>query len=133
MHLKGQWLINMLKLIDANMILRYILGDNLKMQIDSTSIIKAGAFTLPEVIAEVVYVLKGLYKTERIEISECLNCLLDEVDVEHKHVMCTALNIYAETSFDFVDCILIARHRLLGEEVATFDKKLNKALNKEFH
>ena len=29
---------------------------------------------------------------------------------------------------DFVDCILIARHRVLGDEAASFDKKLNKML-----
>lgn len=33
-------------------------------------IIEDGAFTLPEVIAEVVYVLKGVYKIERDEIGK---------------------------------------------------------------
>ena len=33
---------------------------------------------------------------------------------------------YAATSLDFVDCILIAYHRVAGAEVINFDKKSNK-------
>jgi len=42
--------------------------------------------------------------------------------------MCEALTIFADTSLDFVDCILIARHRVLGDTIESFDKKLNKML-----
>ena len=47
-------------------------------------IIEDGAYTLPEVLAEVVYVLKGVYHVER--------------------------------------------SRIVGEVIATFDKKINKIL-----
>lgn len=83
---------------------------------------------MPEVLAEVVYVLKGVYKVGRREIAETLIDFLDEIDVESQEAMCESLSIFSETSFDFVDCILIARHRILGDEVASFDKKLNKML-----
>ena len=49
-------------LIDANVILRYLLNDVEEMAKKSAEIINAGAFTLPEVIAEVVYVLKSVYR-----------------------------------------------------------------------
>lgn len=55
----------MRKLIDANVILRYLLGDHPQMSEEARQIINEGAYTLPEVIAEVVYVLKGVYKIER--------------------------------------------------------------------
>lgn len=42
--------------------------------------------------------------------------------------MCEALALFSEISLDFVDCILIARHRVLGDTIMSFDKKLNKML-----
>ena len=44
-------------LVDTNVILRYILNDNEDMAMEAANIIKNGAITLPEVLAEVVYVL----------------------------------------------------------------------------
>lgn len=32
--------------------------------------------------------------------------------------------MFSKSSLDFVDCILIARHQILGDEVVSFDKKL---------
>lgn len=118
----------MRKLIDANVILRYLLGDHPQMSEDARTVIEEGAFTLPEVIAEVVYVLKGVYKIDKEEISKTLKDFFDEVTIENQETICEALSIFSENSLDFVDCILIARHRMLGEEIVSFDKKLNKML-----
>lgn len=114
----------MQKLIDANVILRYLLRDNDEMSQRAKTIIEAGAFTLPEIIAEVVYVLKGVYSVPRDEIADTLIQFLGLVGMENKEVVVTALFLYGKQNLDFVDCILLARHRLLGETVATFDKKL---------
>lgn len=55
-----QWQRNML-LIDANVILRGILNDHPEMAQKAKEVMQAGAYTKPEVVAEVVYVLqKGL-------------------------------------------------------------------------
>lgn len=119
----------MKKLIDANVILRYLLGDHPQMSQETKKIIESGAFTLPEVLAEVVYVLKGVYKVDRVELATTLADFLDEVSVESPETLCEALSLFSKTSLDFVDCILIARHRILGDEVMSFDKKLNKMLH----
>ncbi len=116
------------KLIDANVILRYLLGDHPQMSEQAKNVIANGAFTLPEILAEVVYVLKGVYHVERIEIAKTLIEFLDEIRMDNQKVMCEALTLFSETSLDFVDCILIARHRVLDDEVVSFDKKLNKML-----
>lgn len=118
----------MKKLIDANVILRYLLGDHPKMSEEAKQVIQDGAFTLPEVFAEVVYVLKGVYKVERSEIAATLMEFLDEIAIDNQEAMCEALSLFADTALDFVDCILIARHRILGDNVMSFDKKLNKML-----
>lgn len=119
----------MKKLIDANVILRYLLGDHPQLSQDARKAVEAGAYTLAEVIAEVVYVLNGVYKVERKEISNTLIDFIDEVAIENQEIMVEALMEYAATSLDFVDCILIAYHRVAGAEVISFDKKLNKKLD----
>ncbi|WP_302417265.1 PIN domain-containing protein [Blautia marasmi] len=85
------------------------------MSEEARRIIEDGAFTLPEIIAEVVYVLKVVYKIERDAIGRTLIEFLDEVTVENQEAVCEALSLFSETSLDFVDCILIARHRVLGD------------------
>ena len=87
-------------------------------------------YTLPEVVAEVVYVLKGVYKVGRDEISNTLIDFMDEVAIDNQEVIILALSLYSETTLDFVDCILIACHRIIGVEVISFDKKLNRNLER---
>ena len=116
------------KLIDANIILRYLLNDHEILSEKANEIIMQGAYTLPEVIAEVVYVLKGVYKVERKELAETLQDFMHEIEINYKDVMFVALEIYAETFLDFVDCILIAHHKIFHVEVISFDKKLNRQL-----
>lgn len=49
-------------IIDANVILRYLLNDHPAMSEAAKETIVAGAQTTAEVLAEVVYVLKGVYR-----------------------------------------------------------------------
>jgi predicted nucleic-acid-binding protein len=118
----------MKKLIDANVILRYLLKDHPQMSEEARQVIEEGAFTLPEVLAEVVYVLSGVYRIERTEIGRTLTDFLDEISIDNQESVQEALSLFSETSLDFVDCIIIARHRILGEDVMSFDKKLNRML-----
>lgn len=116
-------------LIDANVILRFLMGDNPEMLSVAKDTIESGvAFTIPSVLAEVVYVLNGYYEIERPVIRDTLKHLLDRVRVEHAEVIKSALDYYADRNVDFVDAILISRSRILGEQVLTFDKKLNKLI-----
>jgi len=115
----------MKSLIDANVILRYLLNDIPEQAHIAKQTIIEGAYSLPEVIAEVVYVLKGVYKVDRAEIAEALNSILQEITVENSEMVIEALQIFADKNLDFVDCILIAHHRLGKEKVVSFDKRLN--------
>ncbi|MBR0312366.1 MAG: PIN domain-containing protein [Oscillospiraceae bacterium] len=121
----------MAKLVDANVILRHLLRDVEEQSAQARIIIAGGAFTTTEVLAEVVYVLQGVYKVPRGRIAEALTALLGEVLTDHADVMEKALAIYAARSLDFVDCVLIARALILGDDVFTFDKKLNAALQEQ--
>ena len=121
----------MAKLVDANVILRHLLRDVEEQSAQARIIIAGGAFTTTEVLAEVVYVLQGVYKVPRGRIAEALTALLGEVLTDHADVMEKALAIYASGSLDFVDCVLIARAMILGDDVFTIDKKLNAALQEQ--
>ena len=103
-----------MQLIDANVILRYLLNDSETMSMQAKRAVESGAYTTFEVMAEVVYVLKGVYHAGRSEIREWLTLFLDDIILENKPVMLYALRTYGETTLDFVDCILIAYNRVLG-------------------
>ena len=86
-------------------------------------------YLLHEVISEMVYVLKKVYDTERKEISERICNLLKYTETTDKGVILLALETYAETKLDFVDCILYAYNKIKKIEIATFDKKLKNRTN----
>ncbi|HAL18813.1 MAG TPA: PIN domain nuclease [Spirochaetaceae bacterium] len=118
----------MKSIIDANVILRYILDDNAEMAEEAARVIQYGAKTLPEVIAEVVYVLAKVYQATRTDIAAYVRDVLDEVELERSDIMLLAIKIFSETRLDFVDCVLIAYHQIDGVAVFSFDKKLTRLL-----
>ena len=118
-------------LVDTNVILRCLLRDNKEHAAQADEVIKNGACTLPEVLAEVEHVLRAVYDVDRKEIAEQLFKMLKLIEVEHPAVMNRALEIFNDTRLDFVDCILAAHHGVNKLEVFTFDKKLNNQLKRE--
>ena len=118
-----------MQLIDTNVILRFILNDNSEMAQRASEVIASGAYTKPEIIAEVVYVLKSVYSMPKEKIKSVIHGLSDIIQIENSDSVVYAIDLFSHTSFDFVDCLLAAYHSLNGEKVFTFDKKLNKYLN----
>lgn len=112
-------------LFDANVILRYLLNDHAEMAERAERYLNAGeASVTTEVIAEVVYVLRGVYSLERDRIAGAVKAFLTLVDCRDREVLDLALDTYGERGLDFVDCVLYAYHKVRGAEIATFDKKL---------
>ena len=124
-----QWQKNM-KLIDANVLIRCILNDLPEMTEKAVEVINAGAYTKPEILAEVVYVLQKVYSVQRPQIRDILKNILEIVHCPEKECIICAIDIYASVSLDFIDCLLIAYHRINHENIFSFDKKLNKQLSK---
>ena len=118
-------------LFDANMILRYLLDDNAEMAETAERYLDVGNVSVTiEVIAEVIYVLKGVYSLERGRIVDTVKEFLSLVSCREQEVLNTALDTYKEHNLDFVDCVLFAYHSVRGFEIATFDHKLLKLINK---
>lgn len=116
-------------LFDTNMILRYLLDDQKEMADQAEQYLSGGDVAVTaEVVAEVVYVLKGVYSMERGRIADTIKRFLELVNCRQKDVLNIALDAYAEHSLDFVDCVLYGYHAARGMEIATFDKKLRRLL-----
>ena len=117
-----------MRLLDTNAILRYLLNDNERQAEAVAESVRAGAFTTTEVIAEAVYVLSGVYKMTREEVSWVIHCVLLDVKVDNLKALRYALGLFNQTNLDFVDCLFVAYHKVLGVEILSFDKKLNSNL-----
>ena len=115
-------------ILDANVILRYLLKDLPDKAEEARAAVLAGASTTAEVLAEVVYVLAGVYKADRTMIADALGAFIQEVDVPHKAAIQYAFRLYKNRKLDFVDCVLAGYHHLDGLDVMTLDGKLQKAL-----
>ena len=85
-----------------------------------------------EIIAEIVYVLEKVYKVDRNDILSSLNGLTkyENICINEQEVVCSALKYYASLNLDFVDCLLLSYHSIKKFQVATFDDKLRKHLER---
>jgi len=119
------------KIVDANVVLRYLLADVPTLFTRSEQILEKEVVYLPfEVLAEVVYVLDKVYAVSRAEISASLADLLryPNVSTYDAKVALRALETYSASSLDIVDSLLCGYGSVQGAEVLSFDKQLNKRL-----
>lgn len=122
-------------IIDANIILRYLLADNSeffeksKVLFDKALNNELEILIKEIVITEVVYVLEKFYKVERKQIAEILTSLilLRGIKIENRNYILKAFKIYKNKKLDFVDCVLCSMSK--DYKIETFDKKLNNCIN----
>ncbi len=68
-----------MEIVDANIVLRYLLGDNPEMQNNACQVIDNQiVLLLDEVMAEIVYVLEKVYQVNRQDISNTLIRLINQ-------------------------------------------------------
>ena len=105
------------------------MNDNADMASQAERYLEEGNVSVTiEVLAEVVYVLKGVYGLKRNAVSDILQNFLELVFCDDADVVKMAAEIYSAQNLDFVDCVLYAYHVVRGAEIVTFDKKLIKLL-----
>ena len=129
------WL-KIMKLIDTNVILRYILNDHEELSEKARLIIDGeDVMIVGQVVAEVIYVLKNVYNATREEIAAALLdfCEIDNVSLENEEILICAIEEYGSNNLDFVDLLLYSYQKHLGVEVVTFDKKLSAKLRKNIY
>lgn len=126
----------MIELLDTNIILRYLVGDNAEQQNQSKEIFreaeqgKRKIYVKVLVIAEVCFVLESFYKKTKDEIANALEVFLSQkwLKVEDRPSLLTMWNWYRQ-NLHFVDSYLLALAKIDKFKLLTFDKELLKKSN----
>ena len=119
----------MKRISDTNILIRYLMHDDEHYYDKSKDYISKNTFVPLLVLSEMVYVLKGIYKINRVELVNALIELGKEITYENNDIALKTLENFKDYNLDFVDCYLLARNKMLNEDVISFDKGLNKVLN----
>ena len=120
-----------MKIIDANIMLRYIMNDHAELSPKSKELIEQNIVEVPvEVLCEVVYVLTEYYKVDRqnvgIELKRFFE--LTQCTLTHRDAILRGLEYFIKHNLDFVDCVLAGYADVDKDEIFTFDDKLKKLL-----
>lgn len=117
--------------MDANAVLRFLLQDiEEQFQYISTIVRRKKCYVTLEVLAEVCYVLEGLYQVSRDDIVNIFRKLNNDVVILNADVLFRSLEIFNEApKLDFVDCLLYGYKKEKGLDIITLDRKLLKRLD----
>jgi len=116
-------------LIDTNVIMRFLMGDDQAKAARVTALMRRVEFgketvEITEVVVmEAVWTLTEFYKIPRKQVSERLTEFFEipGVRVPSRGICLRALRDYAETTADFVDCLIAARSRTRSIPIYSFD------------
>lgn len=122
------------KLIDTNLIIRYLVQDHEKHAKLAGRLFEACdrgdlvIVLLPAVLAECVFVLESFYKRPRADIASALAALISSpgVEIHEMEIQLNALGRYKRTRIHFVDCIIAATASAEKIPIATFDRDFRK-------
>jgi predicted nucleic-acid-binding protein len=120
------------KLVDANVILRYLLRDDeslFQKALEVLEKVRTGeekVVVLESVLTECVYVLLKIYRVNRSTIAEKLGGLLYYKGVVNldKQDLIDSINLFGQTHLSFVDCLLCAKSKNNAMPIVTFDAEL---------
>lgn len=117
-------------MLDANAVLRFLLQDIEEQFQEVRAVVKRDrCYVTLEVMAEVCYVLEGLYQVSREDIVNNFRKLNFDVSILNVDVFLRALEIFDKPpKLDFVDCLLYGYKMERGIDIVTFDKQLMKQL-----
>ena len=121
-------------LADTNIFLRYFLRDNISQAKQSAQYLKEakkgniGIIILPQIIFEVEFAMRKIYKVQRDTIAAKLLSVVryPYLKVENREMLVKILHIYRETNLHIVDCFLVYEASMRNVEIFTFDKQLKK-------
>lgn len=124
----------MIYLLDANIIIRFLVGDDekfLSKSIEYFKDIEASRLQveiLEGVLMEAFFVLTKFYKLPKNEVIIDLKTILalDGVINSNKPILFETLSIMEKKNIDFVDALICAKNRLQGYGKLSFDSDVKK-------
>ena len=124
----------MVYLLDANVIIRFLVGDHQEHLAKSTAIFKEiekakiQVEILDGVLMEVFFVLTKFYKLPKKDVIDDLKAILtlNGVINTNKTILYEALTIVENKNVDFVDALICAKSKLQGFKKLSFDSDVKK-------
>jgi len=126
--------VNKRRLVDTNLIVRYLVQDHEKHAEAAGRLFEACdrgdvvIVVLPSVLAECVFVLESFYEHPRGDIASALGRLISSpcVEIDGAAIHLDALDRYRKTKVHFVDCLIAATAATENMPVASFDQDFRK-------
>lgn len=121
-------------LADTNIFVRLYTQDNSEqLKISEETLInckkrKLKIVVLSEVIPEIEYVLRKVYKVDRKTISDHLLGLVKTtyINIEKRDIWKSAIKVYSKNNIDIIDAILFVESQNRRNEILSFDKDFKK-------
>jgi len=119
------------RVVDTNIILRFLMRDNLRQFGQSERLIqriaarRENVFLPLHCVCETVFTLQSYYQVPRNEIAEKLSILFSHIGfhIPMKSGVLNALEIYKETAVSFADALTVAQMQCGGmSEIYSFDR-----------
>lgn len=122
--------------VDTNVFLRFFLKDSPTQYQKSKELFEKVASgnveleTLPEVLFEIDYVLKGVYKLTKHEICNILTTIIKSPDIliVYNDILLDSVERYKKSNLDLVDIYIFYYAKNHSAEVFSFDKDFSKLL-----
>jgi len=121
-------------IVDANVIIRFLLNDHPKLSPQAISIFSQAQKKLIKVyldeviLAEVIWTLSSFYKIKKANLTENIEKFLsqDWVVSKKKDLMLNALYLYKSSNLDYIDCWAYVVSQDFKFKLETFDMNLKR-------
>lgn len=116
------------KFIDANIILRYLVGDLEAEQIEKFFQKQKEFYVADIILAEVIWILLSFYKWKKDKFIPKIKTFLTPSFIKaDKRLIENALTIYAENNIDYIDAYLVAlMKKNKSKDLYSFDRDFDK-------
>ncbi len=121
-------------LADTNIFIRIFIQDNPKQTLEAQKYLdqaKKGKIKLKiisEIIPEIEYVLRKVYKVSKDKIVDNLLLIMEAsyLDIENRSEWTKSLNLYLKNNIDLIDSFLYISKLKYDMKILTFDKDFKK-------
>lgn len=123
-------------LADTNIFVRFFVKDNPEQTLEAQKYLnqaKAGKVkirVISEIIPEIEYVLRKVYKIKKDQIVDKLLLITEAtyLDVEKRSEWSEALNLYSKNNIDLIDAFLYVSKMKYDMKILTFDRDFKKII-----